>query len=313
MDSPLPSAVIDFHVHPLVGELTAASIFKEMKAANVEHAVLLAMDLDSNIITKGKFSKYLEKELRFTHVMDTDPILSGMKFILNKGHTPNEHVAALVRNHKELTGFGSVNLGFKSKRYIKSKLKEILRLKEEAGFRGIKLLPTLQFFNPITNAHLVEVFKFASKNELIIMYHTGCDPGPWEIPLLSKAGNPLLIEPLIKKFPQVPIVLSHTGSYSSQHPGIWFNEALKLIKFNPNTYGDISAVPFLLLKEKFVLAMRKAGVFKKILFGSDFPVTSAGIHYGMQSTVSLINSSNLVTEKEKKHIFYSNAKALLFP
>ena len=313
MDSSPPSAVIDFHVHPLVDEVSETSIIKEMKAANVEHAVLLAMDLDLSILTQKNFHKSLEKELEYTHVIETEKIVLGMKLILQKGHTPNDQVATIVRNNPdEFTGFGSINLGYKSKRYIKSKLKEILRFKEEAGFRGIKLLPTLQFFNPSTNKNVVEVFKFALKHDLMIMYHTGCDPGPWEIPFLSKAGNPIFVEPLIKKFPQIPVILSHIGSYSSQHPGLWFNEALKIIKSYPNTYGDISAVPFLLLKEKFTSALRNAGVIKKILFGSDFPVTSAGVHFGIQATINLVNSSTILNQEEKEEIFYLNAKKLLF-
>ena len=80
-----------------------------------------------------------------------------------------------------------------------------------------------------------------------------------------------------------------------------------------NVYGDLSSVPYLTSHEKYVKVMQKANVIeKKLLFGSDFPVTSAGVVTGMKSTIELIKSSKYLNDLEKEQIFYSNAFKLLF-
>lgn len=305
-------AVIDFHVHPLVKEISDLDILTEMKLANVELAVLLAMDLDYTTIQEKKFKNKLEKSLEYTHILDVEPILKGMEFLLKMGNTPNSHVADLVRQHKDkFVGFGSVQIGHKSKKYINYKLKEIKNYREELNFRGIKLLPTLQFFNPSESSGLKKVVNFAEKNDMILLVHGGCDPGPWEIPFLSKMGNPLLLEPIIRKT-SCKVVIAHTGSYSSRHPGIWFKEALKLIMDYDNVYGDLSAVPYLATQKKFVNEIKRKEILPKIIYGSDFPVTSAGTVTGMQSTIDTINSSTFLDDEEKAKILYSNANSLLF-
>lgn len=301
--------IIDFHVHPLPA-ISASELLDEMKSAKVEKAILLSMDLEPSILNSKKLRKDIEKHFEYTTYYDIEPIYAGMSYVLQNGHTPMEHVAKIVKSQKDkYIGFGSLHIGYKSKRFVKAKLKEIKYYKEEFGFRGIKILPTLQFFNP-ASSNLKTVFEFAEKEEMIVLYHTGCDPGPWELPLLSINANPQLIESLVRKF-NVKVVLAHLGSYSSMIPGIWFNEALKLINDNKQVYGDLSAVPFLVNQLDKVEAIRKSNSFSKILYGSDFPVTSVGATGGMSTIINIIKDSSVITETEKEEIFYLNAAELL--
>jgi hypothetical protein len=302
--------IIDFHVHPLPVISTKELLF-EMNSASVEKAVLLSMDLDPGITRTKRLQKDIGRQFEYTNfLLDIDPIYNGMEFVLNMGHTPMEHVVELIKSNKDkFIGFGSLNIGYKSNRYIKQKLKQIKEMQEEFGFKGIKLLPTLQFFNP-TEKGLQKVFKFAEKQDLIILYHTGCDPGPWEMPFLSKNGNPLLIEPLLRKF-NVKVVLAHMGSYSARIPGIWLKEAVKLIHDYPHVFGDLSAVPYLTTQVDSINLFRKNGILKKILYGSDFPVTSAGVTLGMSSISEIVESSELLSQEEKENIFHTNAATLL--
>ena len=302
--------IIDFHVHPLPA-ITTSELLTEMHSANTEKAVLLSMELDPELLQSKKFRKDIAKHFEYTNFIDIEPIYSGMDYILNMGNTPMQHVRELVKNNKnKFIGFGSVHIGYKSQRYIKKKLQLIKQLKEDYNFRGIKILPTLQFFDPITSSGLQTVFKFAEKEELIITYHTGCDPGPWELPLLSKNGNPQLLEPLLQKY-NVKVVLAHMGSYSSRIPGLWFDEAVKLMCDYKNVFGDLSAVPYLMNQEESVSKLRSAKLFSKILYGSDYPVTSAGATLGMSSIAEIIQNSQILVDEEKDNIFFQNAYDLL--
>ena len=301
--------IIDFHVHPLP-VISESELIFEMNSAKVEKAVLLSMDLDPSILNSKILRKDIEKHFEYTSYYDIEPIYAGMDYVLNNAHTPMEHVAKIVRSQKDkCVGFGSLHIGYKSKRYVKTKLKEVKYYKEEFGFRGIKILPTLQFFNP-ASTNLKAVFKFAEKEDLIILYHTGCDPGPWELPLLSTNANPQLIESLVRKF-NVKVVLAHMGSYSSMIPGIWFDEALKLMSENKHVYGDLSAVPYLVNQSDKVESLRKSKLLSKVLYGSDFPVTSIGATGGMSTIIDIVKDSSILNESEKEEIFYLNADELL--
>ena len=167
--------IIDFHVHPLP-ILSTTQLLDELKSVNAEKAVLLSMELDPSLVKTKKFRKDVSKRFEYTTFFDIEHIFSGMDYLLNMGNTPMNHVADLVNSYKgKFIGFGSVHLGYKSKKYVKKKLQYIKTLKDELDFKGIKILPTLQFFNPQTNSGILEVFKFAEKHDLIVLYHTGCD------------------------------------------------------------------------------------------------------------------------------------------
>ena len=301
--------IIDFHVHPLPA-VSLDDLLTEMKSIQVEKAVLLSMDLDPSILTLKRLRKDIAKHFEYTAYYDIDPIYKGMEYVLTNGHTPMEHVATLVKKQpNKFIGFGSIHIGYKPKRYVKKKLKEIKRYKDEFGFKGIKILPTLQFFDP-AKENLRLVFEFAEQEEMIILYHTGCDPGPWELPLLSQNGNPKLIEPLLRKY-KVATVLAHMGSYSLMYPNIWLEEALQLMANNKNVYGDLSAVPYLMTQKDTVKMIKDTNVISKILYGSDYPVTSAGATLGMSTAFEIINDSEFLSEGEKELIFYQNSANLL--
>ena len=279
-----------------------------MDQNHISKAVLLAMDLNHTILDTKKYRQSLEEKLSYTYIFDIESIIESMRYILQNGHTPNNYVHELVKSYpNRFIGFGSVNLGYQSKSYVQKKLLEI----EEYDFKGIKLLPTLQFYNPSTNKMLVMVFKFAEKNEKIILFHTGCDPGPWEFPTLSSDGNPLLLKPLIQRYSKVQVVIAHLGSYSAKAPGIWLDEALSLAKNFSNVWGDLAAVPYLVEKEVYVKKIKnKMKGFDHILYGSDFPVVG-GWSSAFSESIPRIMATPLLDDNEKEAIMGLNALKLL--
>lgn len=306
----MPSSIIDSHIHPIEKLVQPADIINEMNKSGIAKAVLLAMDLDASILETKKFHQSLNQTLSYSFIFNVDEIIRGMRFILDYADTANQQVATIVQKYPDrFIGFGSVHVGHKSKKYIKMKLNEIHSL----GLKGIKILPTLQFFNPSSSKNLPLIFKFAEKFDLPLLYHTGCDPGPWELPALSKNGNPLLLEPLIKRYHKTKVILAHLGSYSSHNPGIWLNEALYLLKLYPNTWGDLAAVPYLMTEQQFITAIKKVDPnLQRVMFGSDYPIAGVGANLGIEPSLQHIQNSDYLDDDEKENIFYYNAKSLLF-
>lgn len=299
--------VIDVHVHPKIPDLKFLS---DMRRAGVSHAVLLATDTDPANLDRPEIIDRIRLQYsRFTHTrkMPLEEVLNVIRAgLYTQTHVTNQDVADWVGMYPEmLIGFGSVD-PCKSQKYVQVKLAEMERLK----FKGIKLLPYSQFFNPAESENLTLLFDYCRRTGSIILSHTGCAAGAFELPVLSENSRPELWEPLATRYPDVPIVLAHFGSYSSSTPGIWFREALELMKKRPNVYADISAANYLLEDAEKVDQIRKGDCFKQVLFATDYP---GPLYHGIstQRIVAGITCNPLLSESEKRMVLGGNAKKVL--
>jgi len=217
-----------------------------MERGSVDHAVILAVDADPSDVEKPEIKSRLRKRHleslldfapRFTSI--EDEIKRFFQELVNyypEMKTSNQEIANLVKAHPDkFLGFGSVNPN-KGEDYVETKLEEISIL----GLKGVKMLPTLQMFSPTENRNFQKICEYCEKNKKVILYHTGCDPGPWEIAELSEDANPKYLKPVLESYSPI-IVLAHAGSYSAYSPGIWFDEALELAKNFGNVYFDSAA------------------------------------------------------------------------
>ena len=295
--------IIDIHVHPLP-ILSEEELLGEIREAGVRRCVLLALDVDAGDL-EGPDRKLRFMEEMFNAGIWNPRALENAIEILRLARTPNERVAELVEKHESLfLGFGSVNPA-RSSSYVADKLGEI----GDLGLRGVKLIPTLQLFCPHkAKRNLRKILKFCRREGLVAMFHTGCDPGPWESPALSECARPAYLAPFIRSFSQVDFVLAHAGSYSSLRPGIWFHEAVELASRYPNVWLDVAAVPYLLTEPDFVGALRGRGLLSRVLFGSDYPVIGGS---GVKEVAEIILSSTGLTVDEKAGVMALNAERLL--
>ena len=294
---------IDVHVHPIRRLIDPKQLIVEMNSCGVERAILLALDIDKDILYEKKEEKKFKQKLADSMVWDIESEYQLALNILDIGRTENSYVSKLVKMFpNRFIGFGSINPR-KGKKYIKMKIEEI----SDLGLIGLKLIPTLQFFDPSKNRNLNYLWKLANDIDLIILYHTGCDPGPWEKLGLCKNGHPGKIERLISQY-DLQIILAHAGSYSAEKPGIWLKDALRLANKYENVWLDTAAVPNIFHEEWIVDLLRDYGLLSKILFGSDFPVIQG---LDMAQSISLIELSPHLSKSEKISILRSNALKLL--
>lgn len=299
--------IVDFHIHPKTPDL---KFFADMREAGVTHGVILATDTDPTDIERAPVREQLKKAYDQSHSsgrLGFESLLKHIqKSLYSPTHVTNQDVADWVSDYPDiLTGFGSVNLS-KDRDYVMRTLDEIQNLK----LKGLKFLPHSQFFNPAENEHMPVVFEYCRQTDAIILSHSGCGPGPFETIELSQNSHPSLWEPWLKKYPQVPLVLAHSGAYSTEIPGIWLFDALQLGKAHSNVYIDLAAVDWLLDREIVIQEIRKTIGFDRVLFATDYPLPlAAGVSWAY--IVKRVQTNSNLTPKEKHKILGKNAARLL--
>jgi len=178
-----PAPVVDFHVHPKAPDL---KLLPEMAEAGVTHAVILAADTDPSDVDRPEILDRLRRHYDDSGQEEFIPFEVMLEQIRSSlyspSHVTNRDVAGWVRDYPDtLIGFGSVNPS-KDPRYVKDTLAEIAGL----GLRGIKLLPFSQFFDPETCENLPLLMEHCRDTGTVVLCHTGCGPGPFELPELSQ-------------------------------------------------------------------------------------------------------------------------------
>jgi predicted TIM-barrel fold metal-dependent hydrolase len=295
--------VVDAHIHPKMAE---AELLAEMQAAGVTHGVLLAVDTDPADMQRPE----IRNQVRYRFLIS--PVGRQMAYpdfealILRKlqPKVTNAIVAQWTQKYPErFIGLGSVDLS-KDAAYVEARLEEI----DHLGLRGIKLLPFAQFYNPAQSENFRRLCRYCEETGKVILQHTGCGDGPWEIPELSQDCNPMYLRPALEQFHQVPIILGHLGSYSRIKPGIWLDEALNLAQDFPNVWGDLAAVPWLLEDERIVDRMRETIGLDRVLFASDYPAGAGQV--SVKTLVELVRYSIHLSNQEKSQILGLNAARL---
>lgn len=188
---------------------------------------------------------------------------------------PNEYVAEYVNLHPDkLVGFCSVDPSDAD--CVEQLDHAILKL----GLRGLKMGPIYQNVHP-SDKGAMALFRRAEELEIPILIHQGttfcCN-------VSLEVANPVLLQPAALAFPRLRLVIAHMG-----HP--WIGETLSLIRKHPHLYADISALYYRPWQfyNALVMAM-EYGVLHKLLFGSDYPVTTPG------STIAALAKVNSVAE-----------------
>lgn len=160
------------------------------------------------------------------------------------------------------------------------------------GLVGIKLGANYQRFDPLCREALA-LYSRAEKLGLPILFHTGASPVR-EAPL--KYAHPLVTDEVALRFPDLKIVMAHIG-----HP--WVRETIVTIRKHPNVFADASAVytrPWMLY-EALIMAT-EWGVMHKLLFGSDFPVTTPAFAMGRLRDVNSILEGTRLPRISLEHI-----------
>jgi predicted TIM-barrel fold metal-dependent hydrolase len=207
----------------------------------------------------------------------------------------NEQVAELCAVSKRFIGFASVDP------LQPGAAKELDAAARGMGLKGLKLDAALQDFD-LKDPRVFEVYEAAAALGIPVLIHTGMSWAPGT-PL--GPGQPLHLEPAIRRFPRLNFVLAHWG-----WPWVWDANALAL-KY-PNVYLDTSCFYYdspteffqFLFRQQMPITLLERTLRNQIVFGSNYPRVE------IKNPVKAVKSLGL-TEACLEKIFRANAEKLL--
>lgn len=116
----------------------------------------------------------------------------------------------------------------------------------------------------------------------------------------EEMGNPLLLEPVLKKYPNLHIWLMHGGEIK------FHEQAIDLMKAYPNVYADMSILNSVMpaeLHAKLLQSFIDAGLEDRIMFGSD------NVFIG--PIIERLESFDFLSHEQRRKILYENAASFL--
>ncbi|MFZ8795526.1 MAG: amidohydrolase family protein [Acidilobaceae archaeon] len=193
------------------------------------------------------------------------------KMVMEPEWAVEEHVRFMRENHRDNVDFVRVAstgrlipvASFNPDLSIRENLDRLKALGDRV--LGVKVFPTLHFTRP-DSEKLRPVYDYVAGINGVVVVHTGCDPGIWELPSFCSNARPSYVARAARENEDVRFIVAHLGAYSALNPGIFFREALEALTLD-NVYADTSAVdPYFVRR-----AVEEVG-YDKILFGSDYPM-----------------------------------------
>lgn len=243
---------IDVHVHIEVDGHGHASLPEDLAAGAAKYFSTDGPDPDLDSVAE------YYRERRMAAVVFTVDAETQL------GHSPlssADIAEGAARNNDVLIPFGSVDPR------KTTAIDDARRLIDEHGVRGFKFHPTVQGFDPSDEAHfpLYEVLQEAGVVALFHTGQTGIGAGlPGGRGLLLGLSNPMLLDPVAARFPELQIIMAH--------PSVpWQDEALSVATHKHNTWIDLSGWSPKYFPEPLVRAANSY-LKKRVLFGSDFPL-----------------------------------------
>ena len=119
----------------------------------------------------------------------------------------------------------------------------------------------------------------------------------------ARLESPLLVEDVLVKYPDVRFDIAHAG---------WpmLDEVLALLFHHPQSFCDVSTIDWFIPKKEFHRYLQRlveAGFGDRVMYGSDQMMWPDAIPL----SVEWVESAEFLSDKQKRDIFYNNAKRFL--
>lgn len=187
-------------------------------------------------------------------------IVLGFKSRYMQAEIPNVYVADYVRRFpQKLIGFAGIDPT------EPSAVEEVQLVKNELQLKGVTISPANQDFHP-SDSRAMDVYAECEKLEMPVLCHAG---NQFTQGSKLEYARPYLLDEVARTFPKLRLVVSQLGQP-------WIDETICLLGKHPNVYADVSGLlgrPWQAYNA--LVSAYQYGVIDKLLFGSDFPYTSA--------------------------------------
>ena len=256
--------IIDFHTHIYPDHLAKKAADQIFHDYNIESEFLGTADILLEEGKKAGISKFVLLPIS----IKPEQVRSINRFIIEE-----------ASKHSEFIGFGTCHAS------TEDMSGEISFIKTH-GLKGVKIHPDAQKF-AIDDKRLYPLYE-EMKGDLPVLFHCG-DPR-------YDFSRPEKLKKVISDFPDLKVVAAHLGGWCI------YGEAFEILKDTDCFFDISSCVPFMSpekLKE-YILAYGS----ERILFGSDFPVSSP-----VKEVEALKNLR--LSEPDIENIAFRNALQLL--
>lgn len=211
----------------------------------------------------------------------------------------NDFTARFVQAYPdELIGFMCVHP------YDVEAMDEMERSRVDLGLRGVKLGANYQAYDPLDRRALA-VYQYAERHGLPILFHTGTSAVK-SAPI--PAAHPMTVDEIASRYPDLKIIMAHMG-----HP--WTADATVVVRKHANVYTDISGLfyrPF--THYEALIRATEWNILDKVLFGSDYPVTTpAETMAGLRGVNDIVEGTRMprVPLDKIEEIIHRDSLALL--
>ena len=268
--------IVDFHTHlpwrfKDINEASRA-LLSEMDKAGVTIAVVINVEFGVRTFLENvNVRRIIEAAAESIDFLMVPRIPYITRIVLEPERAIEEHVRFMRENHRDSVEFARTLQG--SQRLIPvSSFNPDLSIQENVAklkilgdlVLGVKIFPTLHFIRP-DDEKLKPLYDLVADMGGVVIVHTGCDPGIWELPAFCANARPSYVVRAARMSRDTRFIVAHLGSYSALNPGIYFREALEALA-EDNVYADTSAAdPYYIER-----AVEEIG-YDKLLFGSDYP------------------------------------------
>src|SRR3990172_6902415 len=169
---------------------------------------------------------------------------------------------------------------------------ELERLVKTYDFKGIKVYPTYQQ-HYANDPRMYPLYAKAQELGLPMMVHTGSSVFKGA---RIKYGDPLLLDDVAIDFPELNILMAHSGR------PFWYEQASWMARRHANVYMEVSG---LLAKNLLEYFPRLDELADKVVYGSDWPGNP-----DLRCNPDAIRASP-ISEKAKQAILYGNAARIM--
>lgn len=220
-------------------------------------------ELSRPTMVAGQKMRLLPQADTANHLLAAEPVdrafVLGFKSKYLGAAIPNAYIADYCREHADkMIGFAGIDP-------TEDDAVEQVEQAVQMGLKGLCICPAAQDFHPSDSAAM-KVYEKAAALRLPIIFYNGTH---LSAKTKMEYARPFLLDEVARSFANLKIVIGHLG-----YP--YIDETIVLLGKHHNVYSDLSA----LLRRPWVAydALVRTWQFQvtdKLLFGSDFPFTTA--------------------------------------
>ena len=233
-------------------------------------------------------------------------VVLGVGYMPWNAYDPNsgEYVKSMVDKYPDrLIGFytGNPTGGYEEAKRLEHGV-------TKQGLRGLKMLPSYNYV-ALNDRRIWPLYEVAQALEVPVMVHTGWSAMPKGKMLAY--DHPLLLEDVMVDFPDLTVVIGHTGF-------MWADEVIFFMAKFANLWGDFAywaeGVPLWKVAQVWSFA-KKMGVMERFIWGTDYPYVPFQNGQDLFSKVAAYtrehNMEPFITEEDQAGFFGENAARLL--